>query len=294
MIDTGPRLPDFYEYTKKQLNDFGIDFSDIERIILTHGHSDHVGLVNQIRESAGHHIDCCIHPEDAWLIAEENHRNRNWTLESDIFMKWVGMPIKEIARVKQRFSQFTEWYDPIENIRFVNKGDRISGDGYELEVIHTPGHSSGSICLYEASQKAIFSGDTVLKHITPNPFVNLKGFIPHKNDYQSLKEYIKSLGLLNKRKIRYGYPGHGGFIDNLEVVISNYLLHHRKRLNSVLKAFSQKPKTIFENLERIFPTLPESDMFLAVSEVYVHIEMLINEGKIKLIDTSPPGTYLSV
>ena len=62
LIDTGPKIPGAFEFVRKKFQSAGLDFSDIERIIITHGHVDHFGLAVSIREAAGHQIECFITP----------------------------------------------------------------------------------------------------------------------------------------------------------------------------------------------------------------------------------------
>jgi glyoxylase-like metal-dependent hydrolase (beta-lactamase superfamily II) len=86
----------------------------------------------------------------------------------------------------------------------------LMGDCY-FEVIHTPGHSSDSICLYCKSEKILFSGDTSLRIIVPDIFYT--------------DDYIDSIRELSRLQIRIVYPGHGDeIIENPEEMIKNSLL----------------------------------------------------------------------
>ncbi|HLS49380.1 MAG TPA: MBL fold metallo-hydrolase [Actinomycetaceae bacterium] len=93
----------------------------VRAILLTHAHSDHVGVVNELREAFD--APAYLHPDDHVL----------WE------MSYPGTrPDRELA-----------------------EGDTISVAGIELHVLHTPGHAPGAVCFYAPELEAVFSGDTL-------------------------------------------------------------------------------------------------------------------------------------
>jgi hydroxyacylglutathione hydrolase len=76
---------------------------------------------------------------------------------------------------------------------------RFDLGNYSLEIIHTPGHTSGSICIYELNHKMLFTGDTVFAG----------GTLSYISESGSLGDYINSIEMLSTRKISEFYPGHG-------------------------------------------------------------------------------------
>jgi len=170
-------------------------------------------------------------------------------------------------------------------------GDEFFGDGYQLEVIHTPGHSPGSCCLYESQHKILFSGDSIIKHITPNPLVELKRSRLKNPAYQSLTAYLDSLDKIERLDVRWVFPGHGEYIDDLKGIIASYKSHHLQRKSQVHKALQVNGRSIFDLIGEIFPELPDNELFLAASDLWAHIEILINEDKAERIVPGPPALY---
>ncbi|HUT72550.1 MAG TPA: MBL fold metallo-hydrolase [Desulfatiglandales bacterium] len=291
LIDTGPKIPGSLEFIKKKLHPAGFDFSDIERIIITHGHVDHFGLAVSIQETAGHPIECFIHAQDSWRVSRENFREELWTEGMERFMTMTGMPKREIQKMKNRFSAFRSLADPLEDAYSMDDGDEFKGDGYHLKIIHTPGHSLGTCCLYESQQKVLFSGDHIIKHITPNPFVEINRNHLRETRYQSLRAYLESLDKLAGLDVRFVFPGHGEYVKDLPGIISSYRVHHRERMDLVWNALKKQSRPIYHLIDDIFPFVPENDAFLAVSEIFVHLEILINEGRAELADSGPPALY---
>jgi glyoxylase-like metal-dependent hydrolase (beta-lactamase superfamily II) len=291
LIDTGPKIPGSLEFIKEKLRLAGFDLSDIERIVVTHGHVDHFGLAAGIQEIAGHPIECFIHEQDRWRVSREMFQEELWTEGMEPFMTMTGMPKREIQKMRNRSSSFRSLADPLEDVSSMDDGDEFKGDGYQLTVIHTPGHTRGTCCLYESQQQVLFSGDHIIKHITPNPFVELhRSHLPDTR-YQSLRAYLESLDKLAGLDVQFIFPGHGEYIDDLPGIIASYRVHHRERMDLVWKALKKQSRPIYDLIDDVFPFVPESDVFLAVSEIFVHLEILINEGRADLADPGPPALY---
>lgn len=291
LIDTGPKYPGLLKFVGEKLETLGLGFEDFERIIATHGHVDHTGSTVEIRKAAGNNIDFFIHPEDNWLISEERYHDYMWSNEADSLTALAGLPPSDVEKIKQRFSFFKSLCDPVDKVSFLKDGDEFSGDGYHLEVIHTPGHTAGSICLYEPEQKILFSGDSMIKHITPNPLVDIRKYSLQNSDYQSLPTFLESLDKIRKLDVRYVFSGHGEYMQDMHQIISAYKTHHRQRMDSIWNALKKQSRTIYQLIDDVFPVVPEGDTFQAVSEIAVHMEVLINEGRAELLEPGPPAVF---
>ncbi len=91
--------------------------------------------------------------------------------------------------------------------RLLQDGEVIPlGEGLKLRVLHTPGHCSGCICIYEPDHELLFTGDTVLAGGT------LSGILGSGN----ISDYIKSLQRLSRLRVEEMYPGHGRISTNAE------------------------------------------------------------------------------
>jgi glyoxylase-like metal-dependent hydrolase (beta-lactamase superfamily II) len=291
LIDTGPKFPGSFDFVTEEIKDAGFDIRDVERVIITHGHLDHFGLAVKIREAARGPVEFFLHGEDKWRISSEAFEEDAWSKETGDFMNMVDMPQKEIEKIRNRFSFFKRLCDPLDDVSTMEEGDEFVGDGYCLRVIHTPGHSPGSSCLYESQEKILFSGDHIIKHITPNPLVEIKRHHLRDPNYQSLRAYMNSLDKLNGLDVRLVFPGHGEYIEDLQGITATYREHHQQRMDQVWEALKRKPRPLYHLIDDVFDHVPEYDVFLAISEILVHLEILINEGRAKLLDPGPPAFY---
>lgn len=137
LIDTG--LPGnsskIINYVEKDLKHIP---QDIKTIVITHNHFDHVGSLSKIKEITGAKV--AIHPADADYI-----RGKTKHVGGTIMNAFIKL-LQVIYQTK-----------PVEPEILLTDGYTIGG----YQVIHTPGHSPGSICLYNSENKTIFVGDNL-------------------------------------------------------------------------------------------------------------------------------------
>ena len=168
LIDTG--LPNTPEAIQQGLEKINLSICDIDLVILTHEHIDHVGNAPVFFDTA--------------LIAAHRLATMKIKLQD------------EFAMMNQLFRL------PADGFRVdicLEKGSVVCLGNYNLHVIHTPGHSSGSICLYEPDQRLLFTGDTI--------FVG--GNIGGVFGSGSISDYIESITRLSMLKVDDYYAGHG-------------------------------------------------------------------------------------
>ncbi len=291
LIDAAPKFPGSFEYIKEQIHLAGLDIGKIDRILLTHGHVDHFGLVVRIREEVGHPVPCYIHTEDLSKVTAETYRSDMSSKDGESLMASVDMPLEQVKKIETRFTMFDYLCDTIDDAIPMEDGDIFHGDDYELEVIHTPGHTPGSCCFYETGQKILFSGDHVLQHITPNPIYQIRKDNLRDPNYLSLKSYQQSLDRVSALEVNEVLPGHGEKVKDLPGLVKGYKKHHEERMERIYQALKKEPRPLFHIIDDVFEFVPEYDMFLAVSEILVHLELLMDTGRVELAEPGPPAYY---
>lgn len=156
----------------------------IRGILLTHGHFDHIGAVKELKDYFNTNV--YISHEDSSFLGSTGAKRHLEMFES------MG---------PGSGAYFNAYYVKNDSADvLLNDNDVLSEFG--LKVIHTPGHSPGSICLYSENDSIIFSGDTLFKDgLGRTDFVG--------GNYDTLMSSIKKLMLLPKETAVY--PGHGPF-----------------------------------------------------------------------------------
>ncbi len=104
----------------------------VEAILLTHTHWDHIADCSKIKELTSANV--YLHKSDFYRLNEP--------------MKHTIYPLPFMI-------------EPVNNVEFLNMGDKIKIGSLEFEVLHTPGHTEGGLCFVEHSNKVVFVGDTL-------------------------------------------------------------------------------------------------------------------------------------
>lgn len=174
LIDAGTGMN--FELVKRNLSKFNLKPSNIKLIINTHCHYDHVGGDRDFIEASS--CEVAIHEFEAELLRK-----------GDCVITFAGV--------------FGKRLEPIEVARELHDSDRVKLGELMFEVLHTPGHTHGSISLYEPERKILFSGDTL--------FCGGVGRtdLPTSNG----KALANSLRRLAKLEVERLYPGHGPFVE---------------------------------------------------------------------------------
>lgn len=168
LIDSG--LDSNFPYLQDSLASIGIKVRDINIVINTHEHFDHIGANRYFQESA--------------IIAAHRFAANKMALNDRFVTLYKSGDINELS---------------LHVHLWLESKSRIDLGDFTLDIIHTPGHTSGSICIYEPEKKFMFTGDTLFAG----------GILSFIAESGSLGDYINSLRILETRRIKEIYPGHG-------------------------------------------------------------------------------------
>ncbi|HON80314.1 MAG TPA: MBL fold metallo-hydrolase [Spirochaetota bacterium] len=278
LLDTGVALT--ADILEASLRKTGYSFSDIERIVITHGHIDHYGAAAIIQERAGKHIPVFAHRADAPNIRQEEVVP--WK-QVDRFYRMAGVPFRyrrAIASIRKRFRTLAARCDVDQ---YLEEGMEIACGRYTGTIVETPGHSKGAVCVYIDTLKALFSGDHLLAHITPNAFVMLEKGSPLPSRL-SQAEFFSSLDRIAALKPSMVYPGHGREISEHGAVIAMYRKNFEERQKRILEILGTSRMTPYGIAKKLFPDFRGKrlmrELFLIISEVYSHLQVLEKEGRV--------------
>jgi glyoxylase-like metal-dependent hydrolase (beta-lactamase superfamily II) len=135
----------------------GLDMADVNAILNTHGHHDHLGGNGNFRQDAPN-AQIHLHADDRPFAEADSHAfHRTFMTE---FLRQLGR--EDLVAERQAVFVKTLSAGDAGVDRVLQDGDRVDlGDGVELTVIHTPGHTPGSVCFYWEREKLLLTGDAV-------------------------------------------------------------------------------------------------------------------------------------
>ncbi len=297
LIDAGYSTKYWQNAFYKALSDLGVNLEDIDYCIITHEHPDHIGLVSELKR-ANPDVKICIHKIAHELAKLRENLIENTNLEDKIkdrgqLLIRYGLKKEEVELMMQRFGTGGMKFEYIEPDLLLNNDDRII-DG-ELQIVHSPGHSVGHICIYYPNKNILFSGDHILSKITPHLGTLV---IPgaeefnKKNNYENiLKHYLRSLDRIDELKSRIILPGHEQIIYDPHERITAIKNHHQNRLYEISKIIENNPITPLQiALHHFGDDLDLMNQILAISETLVHLDYL--EFLNKVFKTTKDGLLL--
>ena len=278
LIDTGIKGNSTLRYINKGLEGTGFKIEDLDRIYITHGHIDHYGMARRLAEISGAKIFVHSHDKDKVQVPFEVLFERDLPLVMTYF-KEAGVHADSLEGYYQSIEDlYSTFAEPIEaEVETLSDGEIVDCGDRKLKVIHLPGHTSGTIGFYD-DEGLLFAGDHLLAEITPNPLLDLSA--KARNGYKSLKSYLSSLTVTKKFDISLVLPGHGKNIDDPPTLISQFFRHHEERKKEILTLLSENEKTKWELSCLLFGELQTREIYLGLSEVEGHLELLEEERKV--------------
>lgn len=281
LIDAGVETDTCWNIFQDVLTAHNYRVEDIDAIILTHHHEDHIGLVNQIREI-----------KDIPLYAHEKGFNRlrrdpvflekRIQLFADTFQE-MGCGEEadaEIVRLKNALVE-NESQTIQGEILPLQGGDQLFG----FTVIETPGHALDHIMLYHESSQTAFVGDQFIEHSSTNALIDLG---EDGNRTSSLIIYEASLRHLLSIPMAIAYSGHGKTMENPHDIIKKHLQRIESKSNKVIQLL-QEEKTVADLARVMYGKKYETLFSLVMSDLIGHIDRL--EHAHKLTKTYRHGVF---
>ena len=246
-------------------------------IFLTHLHSDHSGLAAEL---ASPNSKIYISRADGELLTMSLTQGLGRVEE----YRSYGFSEKELENFWENPSMKYRQESPF-NFTYVADGDVLTYGGRRLEVIFTPGHTPGHVCLYDRANKVMFLGDHVLFDITPNittwPFFD-----------DPLGHYVHSLMDISIYDVRLPLPAHRGVSGTMAERIGTIIEHHGARIREMLDILTEHPDMTPYDLSGLmtwrvhgktnsWADFPLNQKWFAVGETAAHLAYLLKRNRVR-------------
>ncbi|MFX0178178.1 MAG: MBL fold metallo-hydrolase [Candidatus Hodarchaeota archaeon] len=300
LIDSGLNMGNWKKKFFSALEELNISIQNINYCIITHIHTDHMGLVKILKQKNSG-LKILMHDITHELLKWETNNVNMKELEQEArimanqLIKY-GISEEQGDRIVQFFTYWPQFLQYQEPDLVVHDGDTLFEN---LSIIWTPGHSFGHICIFDKERKYLFSGDHILSRITPHigNFIIPKDMAEKYKDYDFnniLKHYLTSLEKIDNLDPKIIFPAHQEIIYNPHERIQQIKEHHKKRLNEISMVIKNNPLTAYKISQIHFGAdLDEMNSYMALSEVLGHLIYLKAEDKVKTLEKNGKILYYS-
>lgn len=278
LVDAGPNSGTSFDELQRGLAGLGHALEDIELIVLTHQHIDHLGLVSLVAAHSGAEVAAI---EAAVPFVE------NFSVEAqaeDDFARDVmlrhGISEDVTAALQSVSRAFRAWGARVDVTRVLRDGDRIDLRDRSLEVAFRPGHSPSDTVFLDPARRHLIAGDHLLGHISSNPLITRKTDGSGERS-RALIAYLDSLRLTREMDVELVLPGHGEPVHDHRTLIDHRFAMHRRRADKIHRLVVERPRTAYEVAQALWGNIAVTQAFLTLSEVLGHVDLLLADGRVR-------------
>jgi glyoxylase-like metal-dependent hydrolase (beta-lactamase superfamily II) len=279
LVDTGPNSGKSLDELEQALEALGRSVEDLERIVITHQHMDHLGLLEILARRSGAEV-AALYPLKPYL---EDFKAS--AVADDEFARAVmrrhGVP-DDLATVLGSVGSAFRAFGSSGNVTTeLHDGQRLSFGNRELVVFHRPGHSPTDTIFWDEQRSILIAGDHLLGHISSNPLVSRPLSGGPNREPQALVDYIESMRATSELPVELVLPGHGEPITDHRTLIEERLRMHERRARKLHRLLVSGPMTAYELALAMWGNVAVTQAFLTISEVLGHMDLLARDGLVR-------------
>jgi glyoxylase-like metal-dependent hydrolase (beta-lactamase superfamily II) len=276
LLDTGPSNHEALSALEHGVRRAGVRIEDIELVIATHHHLDHVGLTPAITRRSGATVAVRAEVAD-YAAACRRHIELDRAFSHRLMAKH-GVPRETIDANEQHWDFIrSNSADFDADVRLAD-GDRIRAGGRDLEVVASPGHSLTDTLFVDASARLAFVGDHLLAGVSSNTEISPVG-VAEGERTGPRREYLRNLKRTAAMPLDTLLTGHGRPVKTHRALVELRLAEHRARAARIARILLEEARSAYGIAEQLWPqrTVREQPL-LVVWEVLGHLEILIAAG----------------
>jgi glyoxylase-like metal-dependent hydrolase (beta-lactamase superfamily II) len=276
LVDTGPNSGTSLTALEAALGEHGRRVEELERIVITHQHFDHFGLLAILADRSGAEV-CALDRLASWL-----ERFRDSAEADDAFaeamMKRHGIPDDMVMVLRALSRQFRAWGANATATALLADGGTLGFAGRSWTIHHRPGHSPTDTVFHDERSGELIAGDHLIKHISSNPLLTRPLDGSHERP-KALVAYIASMKATQAMDVSVVLPGHGEAFGNHRALIDERLRMHDRRARKLLGLVADRPRTAYELAQELWGNVAVTQAYLTLSEVLGHMDLLLDDDR---------------
>jgi glyoxylase-like metal-dependent hydrolase (beta-lactamase superfamily II) len=288
LVDAGPNSGTSFDELTTGLAAVGHSLEDIELVILTHQHIDHLGLVSLVAQRSGADVAAI----DVAVPFVENFQEE--ARKDDDFARAVmlrnGIPEDVVSALSAVSEAFRAWGARADVTRVLHDGDELRLRDRTLAVHHRPGHSPSDTIFHDRERRMLIAADHLLPHISSNPLISRPPDGSSERP-QALVTYMRSLEATRAMDVDLVLPGHGDPITDHRALIDERFALHRRRAAKILRLIQEQPRSAYEIAQALWGNIAVTQAYLTLSEVLGHVDLLTNDGSVAEVERDGTSVF---
>jgi glyoxylase-like metal-dependent hydrolase (beta-lactamase superfamily II) len=283
LVDAGPLMEETEARLDEGLAALGVTVEDLELLILTHQHDDHVGLAGELVRRSGADV-----AGTAALATFMAHTAASMDADDDYsvaLMRRHGVTEKTVETLHGISRAFRKFVGDAAVTRVIGDGDELIAGGRAWRVRERPGHSPTDTVL--ASDGALIAGDHLLERISSNPIAHVPigaadpaALAASPERPRTLLVYADSMrATAADDRGELILPGHGDPFTGAAALVEKRLGMHDRRAEKILAALTE-PRSAADVGRDLWRHVPVTQAYLVLSEVLGHLDLLEERGAV--------------
>jgi glyoxylase-like metal-dependent hydrolase (beta-lactamase superfamily II) len=276
LVDVGPNWGTALAALAHAVRATGRRLEDLERIVITHQHADHLGLVGIVADRSGAEV-CALEALAPVIEDFPAYADRNDEL-AQALMRRHGVSHDVVAVLAAVTRAHRGWGGSAPVTRRLQDGGELGFASRRFEVHHRPGHSPSDTIFFDPASGELVAGDHLIQMISSNPVVSAP--LGGGERVSALLTYMASLRATRAMAIETVLPGHGEAFGDHAALIDERFAMHERRARKIGGLIAEQPRTAHEIAHAIWGGVALTQTMLTLSEVLGHIDLLVERGEV--------------
>jgi glyoxylase-like metal-dependent hydrolase (beta-lactamase superfamily II) len=293
LLDTGPNSATTLTTLEAALAEHGHRVEDLQRIVVTHQHIDHIGLLAILAARSGAEV-CALDLLAPWLAGYKQRMEAEDSFSAEIMLR-NGIPQDVVYALRAVSASFRAWGGAATVTSPLADGSSLPFAGRSWQVLHRPGHSPSDTVFWDEASGELFGGDHLIKRISSNPLLAR----PLTEDPQpadtgssseppprprALMAYMDSLRKTREMPLQVVYAGHGEPVEGHAALIDERFRMHERRAEKLYGLIAERPRNAYELAQEMWGNVAVTQAFLTLSEVLGHVDLLLDAGRVAEVE----------
>ena len=291
LVDAGPNSGTSFDELTTGLTALGKSLEQIELVIVTHEHIDHLGLVGLVAARSGAEVAALDRAVPMLeRFAEEMQANDDFASET---MLRHGIPTDVVRALQSVSRAFRAWGAAADVTRPLRDGEELSFRDRTWKVHWRPGHSPTDTVFEDADRRMLVGGDHLLGHISSNPLITRPRDGGSERP-QALATYLESLTATRAMDLDLILPGHGDPVTDHRALIDQRFMLHRRRADKLHRLIAERPRSAHELAQALWGNIAVTQAYLTLSEVLGHTDLLLEDGRVREVEQDAKVHFESI